>query len=152
MSAYRVDRGTAWTGWIIFAATMLAIIGTLNVFQGIIALFDDRRVILLPQQLVIVDITGWGWTLLISGALMAVAGVGLLTAQTWARIAAIVLVGLHAVIQVAWLGAYPVWSLLMIALDTVVLYALTARWSGVREALGRPETIPGDDRIGQPTR
>jgi hypothetical protein len=47
-----------------------------------------------------------------------------------------VLVCLHAVTQIAWLGAYPVWSLLMIALDTVVLFALTARWTDVRRDLG----------------
>ena len=62
-------------------------------------------------------------------------GLGLLAAQTWARITAIVIVIVHAIIQIAWLGAYPVWSLLMIALDTVVLYALTAGWSDVRERL-----------------
>jgi hypothetical protein len=125
----------AWAGFIVFAGTMLLVIGMVNVFEGLIALFDDERVVMTRNNLVIVDLTGWGWTLLISGLLMIAAGVGLLAAQTWARITAIVIVSLHLLTQVAWLGAYPAWSLLMIALDTVVLFALTARWADVRTRL-----------------
>jgi hypothetical protein len=115
---------------------MLLVIGMINIFEGLIALFDDERVAMTQDKLVIVDLTAWGWVLLISGLLMIAAGGGLLAAQTWARITAIVIVSLHVVTQSAWLGAYPVWSLLMIALDTVVLFALTARWSDVQDRLG----------------
>ena len=127
---------TAWSGWVLFGGTMLLVIGLINVFEGIIALADDKRLAWTPTNLVVVDVTGWGWTLLIAGLLMMAAGAGLLMAQTWARITAIVILAVHIIIQIAWLGAYPVWSLLMIALDTVVLFALTARWSDVRASLG----------------
>ena len=120
------------TGFVVFAGTMLLVIGGVNVFQGFIALFDDEHLVVTPENLILVDLTGWGWVLLISGLIMIAAGLGLLAAQTWARITAIVIVIVHAIIQIAWLSAYPVWSLLMIALDTVVLYALTAGWSEVR--------------------
>ena len=129
----------AWAGWVLFAGTLLLVTGLINVFQGIVALVDDERLALTPSRLVIVDVTGLGWTLLIAGLLMIGAGAGLLVAQTWARIVSIILVSLHLIIQIAWLGAYPVWSLLMIGLDTVVLFALTARWSDVRANLGRDE-------------
>ncbi|TCM51239.1 hypothetical protein [Kribbella sp. VKM Ac-2568] len=128
-------KSGAWTGFVVFAGTMLLVIGGINVFQGFIALFDDEHLVVTPDNLILVDLTGWGWVLLISGLIMIAAGLGLLAAQTWARITAIVIVIVHAIIQIAWLGAYPVWSLLMIALDTVVLYALTAGWSDVRERL-----------------
>jgi hypothetical protein len=55
--------------------------------------------------------------------------------QTWARVIAIIIVGVHAIIQVAWMGAYPAWSLLMLALDIVVLFALTARWGRAAEPM-----------------
>lgn len=126
----------AWAGWVVFAGTMLLVIGMLNVFEGFVALFDDERVVLTQENLVVVDLTGWGWTLLISGLLMLAVGAGLLVAQTWARIAAIIVVSVHAVVQVAWIGAYPFWALLMIALDVTVIYALTARWSDARSGLG----------------
>lgn len=133
-----VAKGSpAWAGWVLFAGTMLLVTGLINVLEGIIALADDKRLAWTPSNLVVVDVTGWGWVLLIAGLLMLAAGAGLLTAQTWARIAAIVLVSVHLIIQVLWLGAYPIWSLLMIALDTVVLFALTARWGEARESLER---------------
>jgi len=107
----------------------------INIFQGTVALFDDERVVATPEAFVLVDMTSWGWALVLFGAVMLGVGGGLLTARTWARIVAIIVVGLHAVAQVASLGAYPAWSLLMIALDTVVLFALTARWSSAAEEL-----------------
>jgi hypothetical protein len=125
-------KSGALTGFVVFAGTMLLIIGGVNIFQGFIALFDDEHLVVTQDNLILVDLTGWGWVLLISGLIMVAAGLGLLAAQTWARITAIVIVIVHAIIQIAWLGAYPVWSLLMIALDVVVLYALTAGWSDVR--------------------
>jgi hypothetical protein len=124
------------TGFVVFAGALLGVTGLVNAFEGFIALFSDERLVMTPSRLVVVDVTGWGWTLVIFGLLLIIVSAGLLTAQTWARITAIVLVCLHAVIQILWLGAYPVWSLLMIALDTVVLFALTARWSDVRDRLG----------------
>jgi hypothetical protein len=126
-------------GAVVFAGALLLIIGLINIFQGFVALFSDERLVLTREHLVLVDTTGWGWTLLISGLLMLAVGAGLLAAQTWARITAIVLVSLHAVIQVFWIGAYPVWSLLMLALDTVVLFALTARWHDVSDRIGHAD-------------
>jgi hypothetical protein len=135
MASNRASGGTAWTGWVIFASTMLIMLGAFNFIGGLVAIFDDERLAIVANRLVAVDVTGWGWTVLIFGALLVLVGFGLLTAQGWARITAIVLVGLHAVVQITWLSAYPVWSLLMIALDVVVLFALTAKWTSVRDTL-----------------
>lgn len=123
-------------GFVLFAGMLLIVIGFVNIFQGFIALFNDERVVATREKFILVDMTGWGWTLLISGLLLLIVGGGLLAAQTWARITGIVLVSLHAITQIAWLGAYPVWSLLMITLDIIILYALTARWAEVRDRIG----------------
>jgi hypothetical protein len=133
----RTGSGTAWLGWVLFAGAMLVMIGAFNVLEGIFALLWDERLVVTPARLVVVDVTGWGWTLLVSGTIFIVTGFGLLAGLTWARITGIVVVMLHALVQVAWLSAYPVWSLLMIALDVAVLYALTARWSAARDAADR---------------
>ena len=121
--------GRAWTGWISFAGTMLVVVGMLNVFQGFVTLIWDEQAVAVANKFVLVDLTSWGWTLLLSGVLMIAIGAGLFGGWGWARFAAIGVVILHAGSQIAWLGAYPVWALLMIGLDTVVLFALTARWS-----------------------
>ena len=128
--------GAVMAGTAVFAGSLLLVVGLVNIFQGFIALFDDERLVLTRNNLIIVDVTAWGWFLLISGLILMAVGAGLLVAQTWARITAIIVVCLHAITQIGWLGAYPVWSLLMIALDVVILFALTVRWSDVRERLG----------------
>jgi hypothetical protein len=125
-------RSGAWAGWIGFAGTMLLLIGAINVFEGLLAVLAGERVVAAADEFVLVDMTSWGWTLVVSGGLLSALGIGLLMWVSWARIAAIVVLGLHAASQVVWLGAYPIWSLLMIALDTVVIFALTMRWSAAR--------------------
>jgi hypothetical protein len=137
--------GVVMAGTVVFAGALLLVVGLVNIFQGFIALFSDERLVLTRRNLIIVDVTGWGWFLTISGLLMLAVGAGLLVAQTWARIAAIVLVCLHAVTQIGWLGAYPVWSVLMIALDVLILFALTVKWSDVRERLGDTGEVGWDD-------
>ena len=134
--------GAAMAGFVVFAGGLMMVIGLINIFQGFIALFSDQRVAMTRRNLVIVNVNAWGWVLTFSGLALLIVGAGLLVAQTWARITGIVLVCLHAVTQVLWLGAYPVWSLLMFALDVIVLYALTARWSDVRDRIG------GDTGVG----
>ena len=125
-------KSEGWTGMVVFAGTMLLLTGAFNLIEGLVVLFNDERVVVLPDRFVLVDLTSWGWTLLLFGVAMFAVGAGLLATQTWARIAAIIVVGLHAVWQIVSLGAYPIWSLLMLALDTFVIFALTARWSSVR--------------------
>jgi len=128
-------KSEAWAGLVVFAATMLLVTGAFNFIEGLIALFNDERVVVLPNRFVFLDLTSWGWTLLLFGAAMIAVGAGLLATQTWARVVAIIVVAVHALFQVFTLGAYPVWSLLMLALDTFVIFALTARWSSVRPDL-----------------
>ncbi|HEY6593093.1 MAG TPA: hypothetical protein VI011_03130 [Asanoa sp.] len=131
-------------------------VGGINIFQGIIALAQGERVVAVADKFVLVDLTSWGWTLIVSGVLMLAVSFGMFLALTWARIGGIVIVAVHAATQVAWLGAYPIWSLLMIALDTIVIFALTARWSEANEDLrffdrepGAAEGLPGDALYGQ---
>jgi hypothetical protein len=136
---------SAWYGWVTFAAVMLAILGTFNVIGGLVGLLANEVAYIDQGDLVVVDLTAWSIVAIVFGGLLIFAGLGLLTHNTAARIAAIVLVGLHALVQLTALGAYPVWSILMIALDVVILFALTARWSEV--AAGAPEEAYNDAYI-----
>jgi hypothetical protein len=114
--------------WIAFAALILLIAGVLNVAEGIVTLLYRDRTAVVADRLYLVDVVGWGILVLVLGAVLLCAGAGVLSGRTWARVVAIVLTAVHAVVQVASLGAYPVWSLLMLGLDVIVLYALAARW------------------------
>jgi len=135
---------TVWAGWVFFAGVMLLVTGVLNVVEGLVALSQRTRVVMVEDKLYMIDISGWGWALVVFGAVMLMSGLGLFAAGGAARVAAIVIVGVHAAVQVFWLGAYPVWSLLMIALDTVVLYALTVRWQEVRTPDNSRTAVFGD--------
>jgi lysylphosphatidylglycerol synthetase-like protein (DUF2156 family) len=132
-------KSTAWTGWVLFAGVMLLVTGAVNVIEGLMALIQRERVVALAYRLYVIDLTGWGWTLLLFGLALVVVGFGLLAGQTWARVMAIIVVAVHAMVQVFWIGAYPAWSLLMIALDTAVLFGLTARWDTARDGLADDE-------------
>jgi len=72
-------------GWVIFAALMMMVIGVVNVLQGIIALVSPGRTVVAQDRLYVVNLNGWGLTLLIFGAVLVCVGLGLMTAKSWAR-------------------------------------------------------------------
>ena len=124
-------------GWIGFAGVLLVIIGALDFFEGVIALFEDEYYVPTASGFLVLDVTGWGWTMLIGGLLLALAGFALVGGQGWARWFAIIVVGLNFIAQLGFLGntQNPLWSLTVIALQIIVLYALTVRWSESKAVL-----------------
>ena len=118
-----------------FAGIMLALIGFIDILQGVTALFNDEYFAVRGGDLLIFDFTAWGWITLIWGVALVAAGFGLLSGRGGARIFAIVVVFINMLVQIAFLAAYPIWSTIIIALDVFVLYALTARWDEVKLAL-----------------
>lgn len=116
-------------GWIAFAAIMLVIGGLLVALQGLIVLLDDDYYV--EGATTVTDsLTTWGWVLLIWGVVVAIAGFSLLAAKTWARWFAILAVSVNLIVQLGFdgkAGGY-LWSLVVITIDIVVLYALIARW------------------------
>ena len=129
----------AWSGWIAFAGIVIIIVGAMDVLQGFVAILEDEYVVATREGLAILDVTAWGWATLIWGALLIIAALGLLGGAGWARWLAIIGVSVNAVQQIAFLAnypqAYPLWNLVVVALNIVVLYALTARWQGFRESV-----------------
>lgn len=128
--------GSAWTGWTIFASVMLVVVGGMNLIQGLVAIFqDDYFLVRSGDELLITSFTTWGWIMAIWGSAQIVAGAGLNTGKGWARWLAIAIVCVSILIQTLFLAAYPVWSAMIIALDVIVIYALTARWGEARAGL-----------------
>ena len=130
-----VQSSGAWAGWAAFAGIMLALIGFFDILQGVTALTDDGYFVAAGGDLLVFDFTTWGWILLIWGALLVLGGFGLLSGKSWSRWLAIVLIFVNTIAQVGFLASYPIWSAILIALDVVVLYALTARWDEARAGL-----------------
>jgi hypothetical protein len=118
-------------GWIGFAGIVMLILGGIDFFQGLIAIFDDKYFVVTASGFLVVDVTAWGWIMLIWGVLLVLAGLGLLAGQGWARWFTIVVVAVNFFTQLGFLGnsQYPLWALTALTLNVIVLYALTARWS-----------------------
>ena len=117
-------------GWIGFAGVVMMILGGINFFQGLIAIFEDEYYVVTQSGYLVFDLTAWGWIMLIWGIILALVGVALISGQSWARWTTIVVVSLNVFAQLGFLGNsnYPLWALTALALNLIVLYALTARW------------------------
>jgi hypothetical protein len=126
-------RNSSWTGWIAFAGILMVLIGAIDVFQGLIAIIRDNYYAVTPNQIIVFDLTTWGWITLLWGIVVALGGLGLLSGATWARWFTIVVASLNVIGQLGFVGSsqYPLWALTGITLTIVVLYALIARWGDV---------------------
>jgi len=121
---YGPDR-TGWTGWVVFASTMMILVGFFQAIEGIVAIFDDGFYRVTEGGLVVdVDYTVWGWTHLLLGAVLIGAGAGVLVGNIVARGVAVVVAMLSALVNLVFIEAYPIWSILIIAVDVLVIYAL----------------------------
>src|SRR5215216_4199532 len=125
MSDGRDTSGWA-AGFTVFAAIMMLMVGVFQALQGLIGIFENEFYVQTRNYLFQFDATTWGWIHLVLGLLVAFAGWGLLSGQTWARVVAITLAVLSAIANFLWLPYYPFWSLLIIAVDIFVIWAIAA--------------------------
>ena len=118
------------TGWVIFAGVMMLLIGFLNFFYGLAAVLNDDVVVVGGHGAIIADLTTWGWVTMILAVILVLTGGGLLTGAEWARWVGVFVVSLNAIEQVWIFPAAPLWAFIVILLDVIIIYNLTARWSG----------------------
>ena len=127
MDTRRRDMDTAWTGWIGFAAIMLALIGSITFFEGLVAIFNQGYYLVGPAGLVVsVDYTWWGWVHLILGVVAVAAGFGLIAGNMAARVVGVIVAMISAVLNLAFLAAHPFWTTIIIVIDVVIIYAIVA--------------------------
>jgi hypothetical protein len=128
---------SGWTGWVGFAAVILFVSGIFSVIQGLVAIIGPNAYYVKTNgNLFALNVAGWGWWNLIVGVLLVVAGGALFAGQTWARVVAIILAVLSGISQLLLVPAQPWWSLIVIALDILIIYAVTAHGGELREDTG----------------
>lgn len=115
------------------AAVIMVTVGIIQFFQGIAAVAEDEVFVSGINYVYKFDLTTWGWIHIILGVLVAIVGLALFTGAGWARVSAIVVAAISIVANFLWLPYYPVWSLLIIALDVVIIWAVST-WNPEREA------------------
>jgi hypothetical protein len=125
------SEGT-WARWVSFASVVLVLLGCLNGLQGFLAMLDDGYYVARSEELALVSYDAWGAVLVFWGAVLLIVGAGLNARRSWARWAAAIVVMVDVILQVGFFPSAPLLALILIALDVMVLYALTVRWDEAR--------------------
>ena len=133
----QMQSSSRWTGWVAFAGWLMIVIGALDFFEGLIAVIRDKYYVLTPSQIIVFDLSTWGWLTLFWGIVVAFAGFSLLSRAGWARWFTIVVGSLNVLGQLSFVGSaqYPLWALTIIAFSFVDLYALIVRWGEVEPSI-----------------
>ncbi|MFF7979791.1 hypothetical protein ACFZDK_11735 [Streptomyces sp. NPDC007901] len=127
------------SGGIVFAGVLLLMNGVFAILQGISALATDDVYARVHDYIYKISLTGWGWILVVLGALGVVAGAALLKgAPGWARGLGIFLAALSMIAQFMFLPYAPLWALIMIGIDFFVIWALALYLPDTPDTVGRP--------------
>ena len=129
------DNYSSWAvGWTGFAGVMLIIVGVFDIFAGLVALVNDEFYVVGREWVFEFDITGWGVFKIIVGMVLLLSGIGLFSGNMAARVVGVIVAGLAAIANFAWLPYYPVWSIIVISICVAVIWALTAHGHDIAES------------------
>lgn len=128
-------------GWKLFAGIMIIIVGGMNIFDGLVAITNSNYLEGVAGgsggRLPLTDnLKTWGWVVLLWGVLLVLTGFLIFSGNMFGRVVGVIVVGLNALLQLAWLPHYPFWSFTMILIDVLIIYGLCAHggrmdaWSG----------------------
>ena len=113
-------------GFTMFAAIMLMIAGSFQILAGLAGIFENEFYVRTANYFLEFDVTVWGWIHLVWGVLVLIGGFGLLQGSLWGRTLGVIAAAGSALINFAFIPYYPFWSLLIIAIDVGIIWALTA--------------------------
>ncbi|MEU5881397.1 hypothetical protein [Spirillospora sp. NPDC047279] len=111
-------------GFVLFAGIMMIMAGVFHAIAGFAAILEDEFYVVNRNYAYEVDATAWGWIHLILGIVVAAAGCAVISGRLWARIIGIALAVASGIANFFFIPYYPFWSLLLIALDVFVIWAL----------------------------
>ncbi len=123
LARYGYEGGGTSKGWITFAGTIIALAGCMNLMHGIAAVAGSK-VIPHHAHILVANLSAWGWIVLILGVLQIAAAIAIGRGNLVARLFGIGVAFVNALGQLAFASAYPVWSLTILGLDILVIYAL----------------------------
>ena len=118
------------SGWAVgfaaFAGAIMLMAGIFQTFAGLAAIFENEFFVVARNYAYEVDVTAWGWIHLLIGAILASAGLAVFSGATWARAVGITLAIVSAIANFFFIPYYPVWAVLIIALDVAIIWALAS--------------------------
>lgn len=113
-------------GIAVFAGLVMIIGGAFQALEGLAAIVNDEWLVVRPEYIFAFDLTAWGVIHLLIGLALLVIGVSLLRGQTWARVAGMVAAVISAIMNFVFLPFSPLWAILIIAIDMLVIWALAS--------------------------
>jgi hypothetical protein len=129
----RRTRSSGAVGFTIFAGVMMMMAGIWHAITGFAGILEDQFYVNTPNYVFEFDATTWGWVHLLVGIIVAIAGFALFSGAVWARVVGVVLASLSMIANFAFIPFYPLWSIVIIAVDIGVIWALTAHGRDVVE-------------------
>jgi len=137
--AQQMNETTGWVGWVYFAGIMMMLAGVFQAIAGLAALFKNTVYVTAENNLVAFDFTGWGWVHLIIGIVLFFSAFSVLKGGTWGRMLGSFLAGISAIAHFAFIAAFPLWSLAIIIVDILIIYALVVHGNEARPMAGDME-------------
>jgi len=107
------------------AGMLMTLLGGWWIITGFVAIVNDDFFVVTQEWIFEFSTTSWGWTHLILGIVILLAGFGLFTGAVWARTVGVILAGLSGLVAFAWLPYYPVWGILFVTMSVLTIWALT---------------------------
>ena len=119
------ERSGIAVGTTATAGLLLVLVGFFHIAQGIVDLTNNDFYAVTENWAFRFNVTTWGWLHLLGGIVVLLAGFGLFTGSVLARTVAVIVAMISIILSFLWLPYYPWWSVLIIAFDFVVIWALT---------------------------
>ncbi len=113
---------TSSSGWRDFAGTMMIVGGIFQTISGLVALFKPAQFVVSQSHLLIFNFTTWGWIQLIAGIVLLLSSASMFAGRFWGRFVTIFFATISAIVNFGFIWAYPLWSLIIIVLDVLVIY------------------------------
>jgi hypothetical protein len=120
----RPHRRSGWFGMVIAVGVLLIILGLWNAIDGLTALLAGGFVVADAERVLALDVAAWGWVLLTIGVIEVIAGIALFIGARWARVVAVLVAGFNGIVQLAFLAAYPVGAILIMAVSAAVIWTI----------------------------
>lgn len=123
----QTNKESGWYGWVYFAGILMIVRSFFQAFLGFVALTKDDFYVVTSDHLAVFNFTAWGWVHLGLALVLFTAGFSVFSGNMWGRLVGVVMASLSLFANLVFLPAYPIWSIVAIAIDALIIYALVVK-------------------------
>jgi hypothetical protein len=131
--AKKTNEVSGWVGWVGFASVVMYLLGFFHIIAGFAALLNDKVYVVGQEYYWVLDKTQWGWVHIIGGLLAIWAASSLLQGHAYGRTVAVLVALTSAAANMAFIPIYPVWSIMMVVVAVLVLWAVTVHGGELKD-------------------